>query len=128
MLTGEIIKDEKAIRDIVIRDICEKHHLIYSHLVNETIHSIGDIRYGYDDDDEPDYSHMIITFYGGDNSGTGDKGKWVRYLTAIKELVESLETEFDKVWLIKLDVDCPDDVFSVQIAVHNEEDEGELDG
>jgi hypothetical protein len=118
MLTGEIIKDEKAIRDIVLRDICKKHHLTYSHLVNETIHSIGDIGYGYDDDNEPDYSHMIITFYGGDNSGTGDRGKWARYLTAIKELVESLETEFDKVWLINLDVDCPDDVFSVQIAVH----------
>jgi hypothetical protein len=120
MLTGEIIKDEK-----MVREICKKH-LTYSHLVNETIRSIGDIGYGYYDDDEPDYSHMIVTFHGGDNSGTGDKGKWARYLTAIKELVESLETEFDNVWLIKLDVDCPDDVFSIHIAVMK--DEGELDG
>lgn len=109
------------LKEELVRDICEKY-------LNETINEVGGIGYGYGDDDKPDHSHMIVTFYGGDNSGTGDKGKWARYLTAIKELVESLETEFDYVWLIKLDVDCPDDVFTVQIAVQNKEDEGELDG
>ena len=118
-------KDDKGetnmLKEELVRDICEKY-------LNETINEVGGIGYGYDDDDKPDYSHMLVTFYGGDNSGTGDKGKWVRYLTAIKELVEKLETEFDNVWLINLDVDCPDDVFSIHIAVQNEEDEGELDG
>ena len=114
MLTGEIIRDDQ-----IIRDICKKKHLMYSHLVNQTIHEVGDIIYGLSDDDKPDYNRMVITFYGGDNSGTGDRSKWARYLTAIKELIESLETEFDNVWLIKLDVNCLDDLFSVQIAVRN---------
>lgn len=107
------------LKENFVRDICEQY-------LNENINEVGGIGYGYDDD-EPDYSHMIVTFYGGDNSGTADKGKWARYLTAIKELVEKLEKEFDNVWLVDLDVDCPDDVFSVQIAVRNEENEGECD-
>ena len=107
------------LKENLVRDICEKY-------LNETINEVGGIGYGYDDDDKPDHSHMIVTFYGGDNSGTSDKGKWTRYLTAIKELVERLETEFDNVWLINLDVDCPDDVFSIHIAVMK--NEGELDG
>jgi hypothetical protein len=118
-------KDDKGeanmLKEELVRDICEQY-------LNEAINEVGGIRYGYEDDDEPDYSHMIITFYGGDNSDTGDKGKWARYLTVIKELVEKLETEFDNVWLVDLDVDCPDDVFSIHIAVRTKEDEGELDG
>jgi hypothetical protein len=95
-----------------VRPICERY-------LNDTINEVGMICYGYDEE-ETDYSHMLVTFYGGENACVSDKGKWSNYLINIKNLVEDLEMEFDKVWLVTLSVDCPDDVFSLVVAVKKE--------
>ena len=96
----------------LVRPICEKY-------LNDTIDEVGMICYGYDEE-ETDHSHMLVTFYGGENACVSDKGKWSNYLINIKNLVEDLEMEFDKVWLVTLSVDCPDDVFSLVVAVKKE--------
>lgn len=97
----------------IVRGICKKY-------LNETIKQIGCMGYELND-----YSYMVVNFLGGDNSGTNEKGKWIKYLNAIKELVENLETEFDIVSIIDMDIDCSDDEFCVTVSLRNKDDKGE---
>lgn len=92
----------------IVRDKCKKY-------LNETINVIGHTEYGY--------GIVLVTFYGGDISSSNKKGEWIKYLNALKELLEGLESEFDKVWLIDLNSGYVNDVFSVRIAIaiHNED-------
>ena len=98
MFQQKITKNEKK----VVIDKCKKH-------LNETINGIGHTEYGY--------GIMVVTFYGGDISSTHKKGEWVKYLNALKELLEGLETEFDKIWLVDLNSGYVNDVFSARIAI-----------
>lgn len=91
----------------IVRDKCKKH-------LNETINGIGHTEYGY--------GIVLVTFYGGDISSTNKKGEWVKYLNALKELLEGLETEFDKVWLVDLNSGYVNDIFSVRIAIVDKEE------
>ena len=93
-----------------VRPICEQY-------TNDIIDSVLEIGYDTDHNDQPIYRYILVTFCGGDNSGTSEKGKWVKYLTAAKELIEHLDNEFDSVWVTNLDVDCSDDVFYLTVAV-----------
>ena len=97
-----------------IKSICNKY-------TNSIITKVGNVSYGYCVNNQPDFTHRIVKFYGGENGCIGDRGKWSRYLSAIKKLVEDLETEFDHVWVESTFIDSIDDVFSVRIAVQNKE-------
>ena len=78
--------------------------------LNETINAVGHIEYGYG-------SIVVVTFYGGVISSTHKKGEWVKYLNALKDLIEGLETEFDKIWLVDLNSGYVNDIFSARIAI-----------
>jgi len=65
---------------------------------------------------ECDRPYYIVNFGGGANGG-GDNSKWITYLALIKKVLAKIKKEFEKVWLIDLDNDCADDVWTLRIAV-----------
>ena len=102
MFQQKVTKNEE-----IVRNKCKKH-------LNEIINGIGRT--------ENRYGVVVVTFYGGDISSTHKKGEWVKYLNALKDLIEGLETEFDKLWLVDLNAGYLNDIFSarIAIAIHNE--------
>jgi len=53
--------------------------------------------------------HYIIKIYGGLNGN----GEWKKYLDDIKTVI----SKFKDSWVIRLDVDCPDDVWNLYIGI-----------
>lgn len=58
----------------------------------------------------PDY--VVAGFYGGLNGN----GKWTNYIRDISELITILSSDYN-CWLISLENDCLDDVFTLKLGV-----------
>lgn len=56
--------------------------------------------------------YAVAEFYGGLN-GPGD---WFEYMKDITTLFDILQSEYD-CWLVNLENDCPDDVFTLKIGI-----------
>lgn len=54
-------------------------------------------------------NHYVVTLYGGLNG----YGRLHNYLNDVKEIIN----QFDNVWLINWDNDCPDDVWVLKIGI-----------
>lgn len=52
--------------------------------------------------------HYVVKMYGGLNG----RGEWSKYLEDIKSIID-----FTPSWIIKLDVDVPDDVWTLYIGI-----------
>ena len=57
--------------------------------------------------------YYIATIFGGDNG----PAKWTKYLNNIKRLVNELSKKFKFVWIIDLENDCLDDVYTLRVGV-----------
>lgn len=57
--------------------------------------------------------YKIIHLTGGLNGN----GNWNDYLADIQKIFDLFSKNFKSVWLVKLDNDCPDDVFTLSIGV-----------
>ena len=61
-------------------------------------------------------THYIAEIYGGDN-GSLDDQKWLRYLDSIKKFIGQMFAHgCTDVWLVGIDNDCVDDVFTVVVG------------
>lgn len=52
--------------------------------------------------------------------GKNGNGEWSEYFEDIKKVFKNLKEKFERVWLIKWDCDCADDVSYPMIGVSNE--------
>lgn len=86
-----------------VRDADKNVEMKIKQICENTPYSIVDLKevvsYG-------DNKHYIVCLGGGKNGN----GEWVNYFDDLKDTFESLKNEFGKVWLIKLENDCLDDV------------------
>ena len=57
--------------------------------------------------------HHVIYLHGGQNGN----GHWINYMKDMTNIVLNLCTKFDKVYLIKWNVDVADDVFDIWLGV-----------
>ena len=61
------------------------------------------------------YEHQIIHYWGG-NNGNSD---WANYLDDINFIIRALQKDLnEKVWLIKLNNDCLDDIFDLYLGTY----------
>lgn len=61
------------------------------------------------------YEHQIIHYWGG-NNGNSD---WANYLDDINFIIRTLQKDLnEKVRLIKLNNDCPDDIFDLYLGTY----------
>ena len=74
--------------------------------------SFNSLEVGPEEEENTD-NYYILSFYGGLNG----RGKFLFYMETVEELVKKLMIRFPRVWLIKWENDCPDDVFDLQIGV-----------
>lgn len=65
-----------------------------------------------------EYGTNVITIYGGLNGG----GEWDEYLEDILALYNDLSEKYH-VWIIDLDVDCLDDVWTLKFGIKNQTDD-----
>ena len=61
-------------------------------------------------------THTIITYSGGNNSGNSDWQSYLKDINIVFSRLKNLLT--DKIWLIDLVNDCPDDVFYLRIGTN----------
>lgn len=54
-------------------------------------------------------NHYVVTLYGGLNGC----GRLHNYLNDVQEIIN----QFDNVWLVNWDNDCPDDVWTLKIGI-----------
>lgn len=57
--------------------------------------------------------YYIATIFGGDNG----PANWPKYLNQFKKLVNGLKKKFKMIWVIDLENDCLDDVYTLRIGV-----------
>ena len=57
--------------------------------------------------------YYIATIFGGDNG----PANWPKYLNQFKKLVNELKKKFKMIWVIDLENDCLDDVYTLRIGV-----------
>lgn len=69
--------------------------------------------YSYEDPNTPDSIYYAISVHGGKNGS----GLWSNYFKSLADLMLRLESIFNDVWIRKWNVDCPDDVFDVEVAI-----------
>ena len=67
--------------------------------------------YAYDEE-HPEDNYLVAEFTGGLNG----MGHWADYLEAVRNLILEIGKE-NHCWLVKLDNDCPDDVFYLWIGI-----------
>ena len=58
-------------------------------------------------------NHYIVQLDGGDNGN----GEWSTYLYNLYYLISEFSKEFKKVWIIRIDNDCSDDVHTVVLGI-----------
>ena len=63
--------------------------------------------------------YIVSDFWGGDNSGTKEKGKWCRYLSDISKLIEIMEKSFPSVGLEYFNINYDDDVFYASVIIND---------
>jgi len=56
--------------------------------------------------------HIVAEFYGGLNGS----GKWTDYITIISCLIKTINLKYD-CWLVSLNNDCLDDVFTLKLGI-----------
>jgi D-serine dehydratase len=56
--------------------------------------------------------YVVVEFYGGLNGS----GNWVEYMKDITSMFNILQSEYN-CWLVNLENDCPDDVFTLKIGI-----------
>ena len=56
--------------------------------------------------------HHIVAL----SSGKNGNGNWIDYIDDLKKMFLFMEIEFEKVWMIELKYDCPDDVYTVYVG------------
>lgn len=69
--------------------------------------------YSYYDPEGETSEYYSITIHGGENGN----GLWSAYLKALSNLLFGLESCFTDVWVRKIEIDCPDDVFELEVAL-----------
>lgn len=74
---------------------------------------MGTVTYMYDGN-EP--RKFYIAELGGGNNGHQD---WIQYLNNLNKIITRLSVEYNKVWVVKLEIDCLDDVHTVLIGFKN---------
>ena len=80
---------------------------ILNEINNYTLTAIRKIEYSDDD------NHYIVQLDGGDNRN----GEWSTYLYNLYHLISEFSKEFRKVWVIRIDNDCCDDVHTVFLGI-----------
>ena len=58
-------------------------------------------------------NHYIVQLDGGDNGN----GEWSTYLYNLYSLISEFSKEFRKVWIIRINNDCSDDVHTVFLGI-----------
>lgn len=62
------------------------------------------------------HHHYIVELYGGDN----ESGNWQKYFGILEKIFDKSkyqQTQIEKMWLIELVNDCPDDVHTAYIGI-----------
>lgn len=66
-----------------------------------------------------EYGTKTITLCGGLNGS----GEWKNYFVDLAKIFEELDKNGFNVWVIKLDNDCPDDIFYCRIGITRKKNE-----
>jgi hypothetical protein len=66
-----------------------------------------------------EYGTKTITLCGGLNGS----GEWKNYFVDLAKIFEKLDKNGFNVWVIKLDNDCPDDIFYCRIGITRKKNE-----
>lgn len=83
---------------------------------NLTFHTLEEKYIDKEEQEDVGYdTYYILSLCGGLNG----RGKLLFYLEDIEKIIKKLMIIFDSVWLITLDNDCADDVFELQLGLHN---------
>ncbi len=99
---------EKRIKDALQQIDHSNTNLVFHTLDEKYIDEEEQAYTGYD-------TYYILSLWGGLNG----PGRLLFYLEDVEKIVKKLMIIFDSVWLIKLDNDCADDVFELQLGLHN---------
>ena len=108
----------------------KKLHQMVSDVIAELDNFGTDLRcddevniYAADPESGIDHNYYSVKLYGGLNGN----GIWSNYFKLLSDLMLRLEAMFYDAWIIELNPDCLDDVFSVVIGIYsfNNQLEGE---
>ena len=58
------------------------------------------------------HPHYLISL----NAGRNGDGKWVDYLTNLRDMFAQLGQIFENIWLVNWQNDCPDDVSTILVG------------
>jgi len=99
---------EKRIKEALQQINHSNTNLVFHTLEEKYVDKEEQVYTGYD-------TYYILSLWGGLNG----PGKLLFYLEDIEKLVKKLMIIFDSVYLIEMHNDCPDDVFELQLGLHN---------